>query len=177
MSSRDPSRTSAITPLLFSLVFSSLFTWLFIRSMKWEAFENAFFHVKPLSLLLFIGLTICMISLRAFRSVLILNRLTGPRRSWVRLFSTSFIGFGAILLFPFRSGELVRPWLLASPRKSAGRRIRFSSLIGVSIFERVLDGLLVSFLLISAVSWLLLRSTAPGWVLPALLLTAGIFTT
>ena len=60
----------------------------------------------------------------------------------VRLLSISWIGFAAILLFPFRLGEFVRPMLLREKGKVSG-----TAATGSVVAERVVDGLYLSIVL------------------------------
>lgn len=59
-----------------------------------------------------------------------------------RAFTISCIGFAAILLLPFRLGELVRPYMVREPRK-----VSLSSATGTVVAERVVDGLFLSAML------------------------------
>lgn len=59
-----------------------------------------------------------------------------------RTFAISCIGFAAILLLPFRIGELVRPYMV---RKKGA--VSLSSATGSVVGERVVDGLFLSALL------------------------------
>ncbi len=53
------------------------------------------------------------------------------------------VGFMAMFLFPFRLGELVRPYLV----KRAVPNVRGSAVLATVVVERVLDGLVVSLIL------------------------------
>ncbi|MFO0762948.1 MAG: lysylphosphatidylglycerol synthase transmembrane domain-containing protein [Byssovorax sp.] len=59
--------------------------------------------------------------------------------------AVSFIGFGAIVLSPLRAGEIVRPYLIT--RRS---RVRLWEAAGTVGAERVIDGLLLSLILLGA---------------------------
>lgn len=59
------------------------------------------------------------------------------------IFRVCAIGYGAIVLFPLRLGELVRPFLLA--RES--RHVGFAAAMGTAVTERVIDGLVITGLL------------------------------
>ena len=62
-----------------------------------------------------------------------------PRR---RVLAVSWIGFAAILLMPFRLGEIVRPYMLREKGK-----ISMSAATGTVVAERVVDGLFLSIVL------------------------------
>ena len=59
-----------------------------------------------------------------------------------RVLTVSCIGFAAILLMPFRIGEIVRPYMLREKGK-----ISMSSATGTVVAERVVDGLFLSIIL------------------------------
>lgn len=62
-----------------------------------------------------------------------------PRK---KVLAVSWIGFAAILLMPFRIGEIVRPYMLREKGK-----ISMSSATGTVVAERVVDGLFLSIVL------------------------------
>lgn len=62
-----------------------------------------------------------------------------PRK---RVLAVSWIGFAAILLMPFRLGEMVRPYMLREKGK-----ISVTTATGTVVAERVVDGLYLSIIL------------------------------
>jgi uncharacterized protein (TIRG00374 family) len=62
-----------------------------------------------------------------------------PRR---RVLAVSWIGFAAILLMPFRIGEIVRPYMLREKGK-----LSMAAATGTVVAERVVDGLFLSIVL------------------------------
>lgn len=60
-----------------------------------------------------------------------------------KLFGISFIGFAYIAFAPFRMGEFARPYLVSRESK-----ITFTQATGTVAAERIIDGLLVSLLLL-----------------------------
>ena len=89
-----------------------------------------------------------------FRSVrwrfLLRSIVDVPKR---RLFAVSCVGFAAILLVPFRLGELVRPYMLRTRpgERPAGERVLTMTAATSSIVaERVIDGLFLSLVLAAA---------------------------
>ena len=62
-----------------------------------------------------------------------------PKR---RILAVSWIGFAAILLMPFRIGEIIRPYMIREKGK-----VSMSSATGTVMAERVVDGLFLSILL------------------------------
>jgi hypothetical protein len=69
-----------------------------------------------------------------------------------RLIAVSWIGFAAILILPFRIGEIVRPYMLrtSGKRDASGRvvgAISMPAATGSVVAERVVDGLYLSIVL------------------------------
>jgi hypothetical protein len=66
-----------------------------------------------------------------------------------RLLSASLVGFGAILLLPFRIGEIVRPYLIRTPRadRTGGKAITLTAATSSVVAERIIDGLYLSIVL------------------------------
>lgn len=64
-----------------------------------------------------------------------------------KVFRVALVGYAAIVAFPWRLGEAVRPLLLA--RES--EKVTFSQALGTAVTERVLDGLLITALLFVAI--------------------------
>ena len=85
------------------------------------------------------------------------------------LLAISSVGFMAILAFPARLGELVRPGLL---RK--GGYTTASAALGTVAVERIVDGLIISLLVF--VSFFARRGPgAPGWMMPTAYGALGVF--
>jgi uncharacterized protein (TIRG00374 family) len=67
-----------------------------------------------------------------------------------RLFTVSCVGFAAILLMPFRIGEIVRPYMIHTPpsqRKPGERGITLTAATSSVLAERIVDGLYLSIVL------------------------------
>jgi uncharacterized protein (TIRG00374 family) len=58
------------------------------------------------------------------------------------VFRVCAIGYAAIVLFPWRLGEVVRPYLLARESKN----VSFAAAAGTTVTERIIDGLLITLL-------------------------------
>lgn len=71
-----------------------------------------------------------------------------------RVLAVSWIGFAAILILPFRIGEIVRPYMI----REKGR-VSMSSAAGTVVAERVVDGLYLSIIL--AIALLLVPTIDP----------------
>ncbi|MBX3192735.1 MAG: flippase-like domain-containing protein [Labilithrix sp.] len=99
-----------------------------------------FAHVNWWSVPVYVVTLIGMSYFRAVRWRFLLRSFADvPRR---RVLAVSWIGFAAILLMPFRIGEIVRPYMLREKGK-----ISMSSATGTVMAERVVDGLYLSIVL------------------------------
>jgi len=92
-----------------------------------------------------------VVTLQWFRSVrwrfLLRSLVEVPK---VRLFAVSSVGMSAVLLLPFRLGELVRPYMLRTPpdRRDHGEKTLTMTAATTSIIaERIFDGLFLSIVL------------------------------
>jgi uncharacterized membrane protein YbhN (UPF0104 family) len=93
-------------------------------------------------LLPFFALLTAVHFLRVWRWDVLLKPLA--RFSFGELNRVGAVGFMAMFIFPFRLGELVRPYLL---RERNPGKIRMTSGLAVIVVERTMDGVVVSFLL------------------------------
>ncbi|HET7503705.1 MAG TPA: lysylphosphatidylglycerol synthase transmembrane domain-containing protein [Kofleriaceae bacterium] len=94
----------------------------------------------------------------------------GVRVPYGPLFAISSVGFMAILAFPARLGELVRPGLL---RKSGYTTT--AAALGTVAVERIVDGLVISLLVFGA--FFAHRGPgSPSWMMPTAYLALGVFT-
>ena len=99
-----------------------------------------FEHVRWWTVPAYLGTLVAMSYFRAVRWRFLLRSFADvPRR---RVLAVSWIGFAAILLMPFRIGEIVRPYMLREKGK-----ISMSSATGTVVAERVVDGLYLSIVL------------------------------
>ena len=117
---------------------------------------------------------------RAWRWRFLLEPIAPVRPSFGRLFAISSVGFGAIILLPFRLGEFVRPFLIADPAPAPGApagapRLSASAAFGTVALERVVDGLLVSLFLFISFWFLADRPGSPGWMMSMAYTALGVF--
>lgn len=99
-----------------------------------------FEHVRWWAIPAYVVTLVAMSYFRAVRWRYLLRSFADvPRR---RVLAVSWIGFAAILLMPFRIGEIVRPYMLREKGK-----ISMSSATGTVVAERVVDGLFLSIVL------------------------------
>lgn len=101
-----------------------------------------------------------------------LLRPMGVSLSPVKLLAISSVGFMAILALPARLGELVRPALLRQKGK-----VSASAVLGTVAVERIVDGLVVSFLVFGCCLAIHLGHPAAekGWMMPMAYASLAIF--
>lgn len=99
-----------------------------------------FAHVKWWVVPAYFATLFVMSYFRAVRWRFLLRSFADVPRK--RVLAVSWIGFAAILLMPFRIGEIVRPYMLREKGK-----ISMSSATGTVVAERVVDGLFLSLIL------------------------------
>ena len=99
-----------------------------------------FEHVRWWAVPAYVVTLVAMSYFRAVRWRYLLRSFADiPRR---RVLAVSWIGFAAILLMPFRIGEIVRPYMIREKGK-----VSMSSATGTVVAERVVDGLFLSIVL------------------------------
>ncbi len=99
-----------------------------------------FQHVRWWTLGAYVVLLVAMSYFRAVRWRFLLRSFADVSRR--RVLAVSWIGFAAILLMPFRIGEIVRPYMLREKGK-----VSMSAATGTVMAERVVDGLFLSIVL------------------------------
>ena len=99
-----------------------------------------FAHVRWWTLPAYLVTLAAMSYFRAVRWRFLLRSFADVPRK--RVLAVSWIGFAAILLMPFRIGEIVRPYMI----RDKGR-VSMSSATGTVVAERVVDGLYLSVVL------------------------------
>jgi hypothetical protein len=109
-----------------------------------------FEHLRWWSIPAYLVTLIVMSYFRAVRWRFLLRTIADVPRK--KLVAVSWIGFAAILLLPFRIGELVRPYMLRTPGKTdaSGRTvgaISMSAATGSVVAERVVDALYLGIVL------------------------------
>lgn len=108
---------------------------------------------------------------RAYRWVYLLRPLADNEAiKTATLLSVAFVGFFAIMVFPLRMGEFVRPYLISKRTK-----ISMSSAFGTIAIERVVDGLLLSGILTFCLFFLPFSDENYSWVRSTGFLTLVVF--
>ena len=135
---------------LVASVLITLGIWLTMRKggLKIVPEGSDFGHVRWWTVAVY---PLLLLSYTWFRSVRWRFLLRGvaevPKR---RLFEVSCVGFAAILLMPFRIGEIVRPYMIQTPasqRKPGERAITLTAATSSVVAERIVDGLYLSIVL------------------------------
>lgn len=125
--------------LLFSLLIAAGFIWLFQRGgLPLLPPESAFHRMRWWALPGYLALIAVASFFRTYRWVYLLRPIA-PRLSRWRVFGMGLIGFSAVFLAPLRSGEVVRPLLIASDGE-----VSFFQATGTVGAERVVDGLVLT---------------------------------
>ncbi|MDY0002536.1 MAG: lysylphosphatidylglycerol synthase transmembrane domain-containing protein [Polyangia bacterium] len=170
--------------LFASVCIGGALFYLAFRELRPEDLLAAFGQADYIWLLPYLGTLAGVHFLRAIRWGYLLDPLMASTPGPWRLLAISSVGFAAIILVPFRLGELVRPYLIADPKGDSqgaggsgpkGERLRMSAALGTIAVERAVDGLLVSFLLCASFLILAQRPTAPSWMLPTAFTSLAVF--
>lgn len=128
--------------LVVSLVVAAVFVWLLrAGALPFLPNRQALAQFEWWTFFAYLGVWTAVNVLRAWRSKFLLDPIyklpTG------KLLNTSFVGFAAILILPVRAGEFVRPALVREKGKLSGW-----SVTGTVAAERIIDGLLLSVILL-----------------------------
>jgi hypothetical protein len=127
--------------LVASLLLGGGLAWLLARGgLPLVPPSAAFADVRPWVVVAYLGSLVIVHFLKGVRWRHLLAPVGGASLREVIL--VSWVGFGAILLAPLRSGEIVRPYLIT--RRSS---VRFWEAAGTVGAERVIDGLVLSLVL------------------------------
>jgi hypothetical protein len=112
-----------------------------------------FAHVQWWTLPAYGASYVAMTWFRSVRWRFLLHSIAAVPRK--RLLQVSLIGFAAILLLPWRLGEIVRPYMVRTPpnkrgeagTEPGGRPITLTAAASSVVAERIIDGLYVSIVL------------------------------
>lgn len=141
--SKPPSRAGRL-PAYFagSLVIAALFVWLMKRGgVPIVPEARAFAAVKWWTVAVYMASLGVVHWFRAWRWDYLLRPVA--RVPTGRIIAIAWVGFFAIMMLPFRAGEVVRPYLIRRDGRVSG-----SAALGTIAAERVLDGLFVAILLV-----------------------------
>jgi hypothetical protein len=118
---------------------------------------STFAQLKPWTVVVYVASLAVVHGLRAVRWRHLLRPVGGA--SLRSVLAVSWIAFGAILLSPLRSGEIVRPYLITKRSK-----VRLWEATGTVGAERVVDGLVLSLMLFAGLMLATPRSPLPDHV-------------
>lgn len=144
-----PSRRGRL-PAYFvgSLGIAGLFVWLMRRGgVPIVPDARAFAAVKWWTVGLYLASLVVVHWFRAWRWDYLLRPVARVPTS--RIIAIAWVGFFAIMMLPFRAGEVVRPYLIRRDGRVSG-----SAALGTIAAERVLDGLFVAVLLVAPLAFI-----------------------
>ncbi len=126
-----------------SLVVAGLFVWLMRRGgVPLLPAAREFQHVRWWTVAVYLASLVGVHWFRAWRWDYLLRPVAKVPTS--RIIAIAWVGFMAIMMLPFRAGEVVRPVLIRRDGRVSG-----SAAMGTIAAERVLDGLFVAILLVA----------------------------
>ncbi len=129
--------------IVIGLVISAVFMWLTLRHTDLRQVWVALRSANYLYLLPYAAILVAIHFLRVVRWGILLEPVGKP--GFTKLNRAGAIGFLALMIMPFRLGELARPMLIAERGK-----IRRSAAMASVVVERVVDGLAMASVLIVA---------------------------
>jgi glycosyltransferase 2 family protein len=131
--------------LVASLVIAAGFVWMFQRGgLPFLPTSEVVRHIRWWCVPAYVGTLLLCTILRTYRWVYLL-RAIAPVDSR-RVLGVGLIGYGIILFAPLRTGELARPLMIARDGS-----VSFTQATGTVAAERIIDGLLVSLLLLAGI--------------------------
>jgi glycosyltransferase 2 family protein len=116
--------------------------------MKFIPEGGDFKAVRGWTVVLYFGFLFALTWFRSVRWRFLLRSIADVPKG--RLFTISCVGFVAILLLPFRIGEVVRPYLVrtrTTERQPGARAITMTAATSSVVCERIIDGLYLSIVL------------------------------
>jgi uncharacterized protein (TIRG00374 family) len=161
--------TKKHTKILLGLGISVLFVTLAVQSMETEGVTGAdvaarLGEANLLWVAAYGGTLLLMHGIRLFRWGLLLRSI-GPV-SWRKIVGVGAVGQAAILLFPVRLGEAVRPLLIVDKD-----HVNLAESTATIVIERVIDGLFVGLFFIVTLLFLDTSTIPRGFELGAQLTT------
>jgi glycosyltransferase 2 family protein len=127
---------------------------------------SCFEHVKWWTIPCYLATYIAASYFRATRWRFLLRSFADISRR--RILAVSWIGFAAIMLMPFRIGEVVRPYMIRAPgREEGGKivgRVSATTATGTVLAERIVDGLYLSLVLAVALVVVPMIDPTPTYV-------------
>jgi len=154
--------------VIIGVTLSAILLYFSLRNIDFSKFEGLTNDLNYSYFILAIFISFLTVLLHSIRWSIILSPVGIKKVEQKQLISIIFIGAMAIVLFPFRLGELVKPYLLNRQNKD----ISISYSLGTIVIERVLDvvGLYCIFLLIVCFA------TLPDWLVNVSFVILAILT-
>jgi uncharacterized membrane protein YbhN (UPF0104 family) len=145
----EVSRAKKLLPrLVVSLLLAAGFVWLLRRGgLPLMPHQAAFRGMRWSVIPVYAALLLVASFFRTYRWLYLLRPIAPHLSRW-RVFGMGLIGFSAVFLAPLRSGEVVRPYLIASDGD-----VDFFQATGTVGAERVVDGLVLTLVTFVAL-WL-----------------------
>ncbi len=142
--------------VLTSLLIAAGFIWLLARGgLPLLPERSALQKVPSWAIASFALLTLVSTLLRTYRWVFLLRPIA-PLVKPLRLMGIGLVGFGAIFFAPLRTGEIVRPFLLAKDGE-----VSFMQAAGTIFAERVIDGVMLTVASAIAITTATMMSPLP----------------
>jgi glycosyltransferase 2 family protein len=142
-------RRNAVKFLLSFIITSGIVYTIHKGGLKFIPEGGDFQHVRAWTVPAYVVTLVVVAWFRSVRWRFLLRSITEVPKK--RLFAVSAVGFAAILLLPFRIGEIVRPYMIRTPpgqrEASEGRPISLTAATSSVVAERIIDGLYVSIVL------------------------------
>ncbi len=154
---KDQLLAGAVPRLLTSVLIASGFVWLLARGgLPLVPAQEFLDRVPGWAIGCYVLGQLASILLRTYRWVYLLRPIA-PRIKPLRVLGIGLVGFSAIFLAPLRMGELVRPYLLAQDGD-----VSFMQGAGTAFAERVIDGLILMLVTVTAMSLAVTVSPLPS---------------
>ncbi len=127
--------------VIISIAIGGLFIWLAIRDVDWVQVGRGLVRAN-LWIVAGYFVFFCLVQLvRTVRWGTLLRPL--GQVDFKKLLSVASVGFMALIVLPLRLGEFIRPILVADTGK-----IRMSAALATIVVERIIDSLVMAFLLV-----------------------------
>jgi uncharacterized protein (TIRG00374 family) len=172
---KDQLLAGAVPRLVTSFLIASGFVWLLARGgLPLVPAQESLDRVRVWGIACFVLSQLAAIVLRTYRWVFLLRPIA-PQIKALRVLGIGMVGFSAIFLAPLRMGEVVRPYLLAQDGD-----VSFMQGAGTAFAERVIDGVVLTLLTVTAMSLAVTVSPLPRALgdlpLPLAAVPAAVYT-
>jgi glycosyltransferase 2 family protein len=140
----------------FGIIASGLFLYFSFSGIEYIDIKNSFANVDYIFLLYSLIFFISNIFLKSIRWGIILSPIEQISQKY--LFPITCVGNMAVIIFPFRTGEIVKPYLISNSKS-----IPLSSAISTVFVERIIDSFFLFLLLI----FIFFSLDIPEWYIKA----------